>query len=96
MLNLLGFIDWLLVLYMWLIFFSVIMSWLVSFQVVNPHNRVVHIIGNVLYQVTEPFVGRIRRFVPATGGVDFSPLIAFVIIVFIRMVILPELAKAIA
>ncbi len=60
-------------LYWWVIIASAIFSWLFAFNVVNPRNQVVSQIGNALYQMTEPVLRPIRRFMPNLGGLDLSP-----------------------
>ena len=63
-------------LYMWAIIITIIMSWLVQFNVINSRSPVVHTIGNFLNRVTEPVLGRIRNLLPEMGGIDLAPLIA--------------------
>lgn len=41
-------------------------------------------ISQALYAITEPFIAPIRRFMPRTGFIDLSPLIAILIIYFLR------------
>ncbi len=74
-------------LYIWVFIASVILSWLISFQVVNTHNRFVVVIGETLYRLTEPMLAPLRRMVPGVSGFDFSPMIAIFILVFIQNVI---------
>jgi YggT family protein len=62
-------------LYMYLVFAAVIMSWLRVFNVVNTRNQFVAMISDFLYQITEPVFALVRRWVPAFGGLDLSPLI---------------------
>ena len=88
MLNLLSFIDKLIGLYIGIIVAQAILSWLMAFNVVNTRNKFVYAIGNALYVLTEPLLRRIRRFLPATGGVDFSPLVAIVGLWFLQDVII--------
>jgi YggT family protein len=59
-----------------------------AFNVVNTRNKFVYAVGNALYVLTEPLLRRIRRFLPATGGIDFSPLIAIVGLWFLQDVII--------
>ncbi len=72
-------------LYMWLIIISAVLSWLVAFNVVNTRNQLVFTIGNFLHSMTEPALRPIRRFVPNFGGVDISPVVLILVILFIRM-----------
>ena len=71
--------------YMWLIIISAVLSWLVAFNVVNTRNQLVFTIGNFLHRMTEPALRPIRRFVPNFGGVDISPVVLILVILFIRM-----------
>lgn len=52
-----------------------VMSWLVAFNVVNLHQRVVYQIWYALNRVTEPLYRPIRRYLPDMGGIDISPLV---------------------
>ncbi len=74
--------------YTWIIILSAIFSWLYAFGVVNPSNQVVATIGRMLYQLTEPALRPIRRFVPNFGGLDISPIILLLVIFLIERIIL--------
>ena len=67
---------------------SAIFSWLYAFGVVNPRNQVVSMIGNFLYQATEPVLRPIRRLVPPLGALDISPVILQLGIILIQQVII--------
>jgi YggT family protein len=41
-----------------------------------------------LYQVTEPILGPIRRILPPTGGLDWSPMIAILLLSFLTRIFL--------
>ena len=82
-------IDLALQLYVWIVIAMAIFSWLVAFNVVNTRNHVVAMIGDFLYRITEPALRPIRNVLPNLGGIDISPVILFLIIVFIRYVIAP-------
>jgi len=73
--------------YWWIVIASAIFSWLYAFGVVNPRNQVVAAIGRMLYQLTEPALRPIRRFVPNFGGLDITPVILLLIIFLINRVI---------
>ena len=72
-------------LYKWAIIIVALMSWLISFNVINIHNNMVRSIWNGLNALVEPALRRIRRFLPDMGGVDISPIILIFIIWFIQM-----------
>jgi len=91
MLRLLLFIDDLLYIYLVLLFVSAVLSWLIVFNVVNTRHPVVSIVGDFLYRITEPFLKPIRNLLPNFGGIDVSFIILFLIIVFIRVVIIGNL-----
>jgi YggT family protein len=73
--------------YTWIIIASAIFSWLYAFGVVNPRNQFVATIGRALYQLTEPALRPIRRFVPNFGGLDITPIILLLLIFLIERVI---------
>ncbi|EJF83224.1 YggT family protein [Candidatus Bartonella washoeensis] len=77
-------IDLIFKIYIDILIASVIFSWLYAFNIVNTRNRFIFLIRNFLYRVTEPILGRIRRFLPNLGAVDISPIVVFIIIYFIR------------
>jgi YggT family protein len=80
-------IDLALQLYIWIVIAMAIFSWLVAFNVVNTRNPVVAMVGDFLYRITDPVLRPIRNMMPNLGGIDISPVILFLIIVFIRYVI---------
>ena len=94
MIELLGFISYLLTIYAYILIAAAVLSWLIAFNVVNRHNNVVNIIGNFLYRITEPVLRPIRNVMPDLGGIDISPVIVILIIIFIQSVIIPNIAKA--
>ena len=77
-------IDIALQLYVWLLIAAAILSWLVAFNVVNTRNQFVAMIGEFLYRITEPVLRPIRNMLPAMGGIDISPIILILSIIFIR------------
>jgi YggT family protein len=73
--------------YNWVVIAAVIMNLLVAFNVINPRNQFIRVIGNGLYALTEPVFARIRRYLPATGNVDLSPLVVIFAIMFLQYLI---------
>lgn len=74
-------------LYLWIVIAMAIFSWLVAFNVVNTRNQVVAMIGDFLYRITDPALRPIRNLLPNLGGIDISPVILFLIIIFIEKII---------
>jgi len=67
---------------------SAIRSWLIAFNVVNTRNQFVAAVAEFLYRITEPALAPIRRFMPNLGGLDISPIILILVIMFVQRVIL--------
>jgi YggT family protein len=84
-------ISTIITIYIWLLIASAIFSWLVTFNVVNTRNRVVFVIGDFLYKITEPALRPIRRILPSLGGIDLSPIVLILILFFLRDFILYDL-----
>ena len=57
-----------------------IMSWLISFNVLNLHQPIVSQIWQGLNRILDPIYSRIRQFIPNMGGLDLAPLIALLIV----------------
>ena len=95
LLRILGFIDYLLTLYIYVLIAWAVLSWLVAFNVVNTRHPVVRAIADFLYRVTDPLLRPIRRWMPNFGGIDISPIILWLIILFIQWVIIPAIADLI-
>ena len=88
MVPLIEFIVYVIQLYIWVIIASAIFSWLIAFNVVNTQNRFVYSVADMLYRVTEPALRPIRSVLPNLGGIDISPVILILILLFIRDVVL--------
>ncbi len=65
----------------------VIMSWLISFQVLNTRQPLVYQIWTGLEGLLSPIYDPIRRFLPTMGGLDLSPLVALVAVAALRIII---------
>jgi YggT family protein len=78
----------------WIVIASAILSWLYAFNIVNPSNQFVSMIGRALYQMTEPIYSPIRRFLPNLGGIDISPVIVIFIIIFLQMLVQNNMVPA--
>lgn len=77
----------LITLYIWILIASAVLSWLIAFNVVNPYNNVVRTIGDALYRLTEPALRPIRSVLPNLGGLDISPVILIIILLFIERIL---------
>jgi len=73
--------------YFWIIIATVILSWLVAFNVINGANPYVRQVIFALRRLTEPLLGPIRRFLPDLGGIDISPIVLLIALSFVRYLI---------
>ncbi len=81
-----GIVDFLLTAYMWVIIARAVISWVNA----DPYNPIVRF----LYEITEPVLGRIRRYLPVSmGSMDFSPIILIVIILFLQSFLVPTMKQ---
>ncbi len=76
-----------LALYKWVLIAMIIMSWLLSFNIINSGNQFVDTIWRIVNSLTEPLLRPIRRFLPNMGGLDLSPIVLFLGIYFVEYVI---------
>ncbi len=77
-------IDTVLSLYTYVIIAMIIMSWLLTFGIVNINNQFVRQVQQVIFRLTEPVLGPIRRALPDLGGIDLSPIVVLLGIFFVR------------
>ena len=79
-------IDIALTIYMWIIIIRAVLSWVNP----DPYNPIVR----MLYQVTEPVMALVRRWIPLRGmGIDLSPIIILLAIVFLQTFLVPSLMQ---
>ena len=60
-------VDSIINIYIWVIIINVILSWLITFNVLNTQNRFVYLLMDSSYKLTSPLLERIRRFIPNLG-----------------------------
>ena len=72
-------------LYSYIVIANVVISWLIAFNVLNTQNRFVYSILEMTYRLTDPFLNKIRGFLPNLGSLDISPVILLLLIWFIEM-----------
>ena len=71
--------------YIIIIFARAVISWVNA----DPYNPIVRF----LIQATDPLLSRIRRYVPSLGGLDISPLILILAIMFLQSLLVPTLQQ---
>ncbi len=82
-----GVIRFVFELYSIILLARVLLSWIQ----VDPRNQLVQII----YQLTEPLLAPIRRVLPQTGGMDFSPIVAFIGLIVVEQIIITLLSSVV-
>ncbi|HEX5319174.1 MAG TPA: YggT family protein [Stellaceae bacterium] len=85
-------INTLITIYIWLLIAQAVLSWLLAFGVINRYNRAVAVAGDFLYRITEPALRPIRSFLPNFGGVDISPIILILVLLFIERLLVYDVA----
>ena len=78
----------------WLVLIQVIMSWLINFQVLNLRQPLVAQIWYGLNRLLEPVYSQVRRIIPASGGIDFAPLVVFFLLIALRIIVVNNLLLA--
>ena len=94
MLSLVALVSTIISIFTWLIIASAILSWLIAFNVVNRQNQFVYTIADFLYKITEPLLGPIRRVMPNLGGIDISPVVLILLLIFIQNLMAEYLVPA--
>ncbi len=77
-------------LYEYVVIAAVIMSWLIGFNVINTHNAFVRSLWQAITAMTEPLLRPIRRIMPDLGGLDLSPVILLLALLFVRWIVINE------
>jgi YggT family protein len=69
----------------------IVMSWLITFNVLNLRQPLVAQLWDGLNRLLEPLYGPVRRMLPNTGALDLAPLVVFLVVIALRDIILPRL-----
>jgi YggT family protein len=91
MLSIYQILNLLLDLLFWIIMIQIVLSWLVSFNVINTSNDFVRQFLSALDRFTEPLYRPIRRILPDFGGLDFSPMVVLLAISILQKILLPNI-----
>lgn len=77
-------VDMIAGLYIGVILMEAIFSWMVSFDIISDKDKKLEQVQELLNRLTAPFLDKIRKHVPIVGGLDLSPIVAILILVFIQ------------
>ena len=83
MYNVYYFLHQLLTLYQIVLFVWIILGWMQAYNAL-PYNRFLHTVMEIMHKLTEPVLRPIRSFLPTLGGLDFSPLVVFLLIYLLK------------
>lgn len=70
--------------YLWLIILTIVVSWLVVFDVLNTRNKWVYKFVTLLNRLTNPGMAQLRRIIPPLGGIDLTPMAMMLIIYVVQ------------
>lgn len=71
--------------YIWIVIGRAVISWVSA----DPYNPIVRF----LVQATEPLLARIRRVLPVMGGLDLSPMVLILAVIFLQSFLVPTLQQ---
>ena len=90
--SLLILVDSIVTIYIWILIINAVLSWLVAFNILNTSNRLVYSLLDVSYKMTDPLLRPIRNFLPNLGGIDISPVVLILLLMFARNLVFEFLA----
>ena len=86
--SLLGLIIQIINLYKLVLLIYIIATWLISFNIINTSNRFIYSVMEILYRLCEPSLRLVRKYVPAFGNIDISPIIVYLLLWFIQSLLI--------
>lgn len=84
MVSVVTLISMIIQIFIWLLIANAVLSWLVAFNVVNTRNQFVATVGTFLYKITEPLLRPLRNVIPNFGGLDISPIVLILLLIFVQ------------
>ena len=70
--------------YFYVILANVILSWLIAFNIINTYNQFVSTILYATKKLTDPLLDPLRRIIPNLGGIDVSPILLILLLLFVQ------------
>jgi YggT family protein len=77
----------------WLLIINAILSWLIAFDVINRRNQVVDAVWTFTTRLSEPLLRPIRKVIPLIGGVDLSPMVLVLLLLFLDTLVVSDLPR---
>ena len=86
--SLLGLIIQIINLYQFILLIYIVMTWLISFNIINTSNRFIFSMMNTLFRLCEPSLRLVRQYLPNLGAIDISPVIVYLLLWFIKSLLI--------
>ncbi len=74
-------------LYNFIIIVYCVIGWLINFGILNIHNKYVSKVSYACGKLADPLLDKIRKYLPDLGGIDISPVIAILGLIFIKNIL---------
>ena len=87
-----NYVQALFLVYILLIFVYILLNMMLSLGLRPPYSRVMDSIMNFLRDVCDPYLRIFRRFIPPIGMLDITPIIAIILLYFIRSLVVNAIA----
>jgi YggT family protein len=71
--------------YTWILLVTIVLNWLVIYQIVNTYHSFVRQLGDFCFQVTDPLFRPLRRALPFVKGVDLAPFVVLLAVYFLQV-----------
>lgn len=81
------YVSALFIVYIVLIFLYILLNLLFSFGMRLPYSRYTDMLLNFLRDVSEPYLGLFRRFIPPMGAFDLSPMVAIIVLYIVQSLV---------
>ncbi len=88
MTSLLGLIIQIINLFQFILIIYIIGTWLVNFNIMNTSNRFVYSVMEAMYRLCEPSLNFVRRYLPAFGSIDLSPIVVYLGLWFLKSLLI--------
>ena len=88
MTSLLGLIIQIINLFQFILIIYIIGTWLINFNVINTSNRFVYSVMEAMYRLCEPSLNFVRRYLPAFGSIDLSPIVVYLGLWFLKSLLI--------
>ena len=88
MTSLLGLIIQIINLFQFILIIYIIGTWLVNFNIINTSNRFVYSVMEAMYRLCEPSLNFVRKYLPAFGSIDLSPIVVYLGLWFLKSLLI--------